>query len=176
MPLGQCQVCGIQEARYKCPKCYVPYCTLACFKSPLHSHDGRESSPPSAPPAPGVGLSISHDSLSGSSDNEASKTTASHLLLQKIAEDRQIKAMLAYKSLRAHLSVLLKLMLDSSITKEPIFDNRKEIANMRLCELRMGGAEENELVEEFVQRVVKLRSEALAEGVEADLGVPRDLP
>lgn len=52
--------------------------------------------------------------------------------------------------------MVVKLLSDSLITKEPLAENRREIANMRLCELRMGGSEENELVEEFISRVLHL--------------------
>ncbi|KAK4756560.1 hypothetical protein SAY87_006687 [Trapa incisa] len=28
----QCQVCTEALSKYKCPSCYIPYCSLACFK------------------------------------------------------------------------------------------------------------------------------------------------
>ncbi|XP_061359179.1 uncharacterized protein LOC133303290 isoform X2 [Gastrolobium bilobum] len=28
----QCQVCNEAQSKYKCPSCYVPYCSLVCFK------------------------------------------------------------------------------------------------------------------------------------------------
>ena len=81
-------------------------------------------------------------------------------IFEKIANDPIIRSLLKYKSLQTHLQILLKLLLDSLLTREPIFENRKEIVNMRLCDLRIGGPEENELVEEFVQRVLILHDEA----------------
>ncbi|XP_054801875.1 uncharacterized protein LOC129305801 [Prosopis cineraria] len=27
-----CQVCDEAQSKYKCPSCYTPYCSLACFK------------------------------------------------------------------------------------------------------------------------------------------------
>ncbi|MED6126702.1 hypothetical protein PIB30_080930 [Stylosanthes scabra] len=33
MGLKQCQVCSEAQSKYKCPSCYVPYCSLACFKN-----------------------------------------------------------------------------------------------------------------------------------------------
>ncbi|KAL1330074.1 hypothetical protein AAHE18_12G086700 [Arachis hypogaea] len=33
MGLKQCQVCNEAQSKYKCPSCYVPYCSLACFKN-----------------------------------------------------------------------------------------------------------------------------------------------
>ncbi|XP_050883397.1 uncharacterized protein LOC127086647 [Lathyrus oleraceus] len=29
----QCQICHKAQSKYKCPKCYLPYCSLACFKN-----------------------------------------------------------------------------------------------------------------------------------------------
>ncbi|XP_019459590.1 PREDICTED: zinc finger HIT domain-containing protein 3 [Lupinus angustifolius] len=28
----QCQICNLAQSKYKCPSCYVPYCSLICFK------------------------------------------------------------------------------------------------------------------------------------------------
>ncbi|KAG4383649.1 hypothetical protein JHK82_036125 [Glycine max] len=28
----QCQVCNQTQSKYKCPSCYLPYCSLVCFK------------------------------------------------------------------------------------------------------------------------------------------------
>ncbi|XP_027367115.1 zinc finger HIT domain-containing protein 3 [Abrus precatorius] len=28
----QCQVCNEAQSKYKCPSCYLPYCSLLCFK------------------------------------------------------------------------------------------------------------------------------------------------
>ncbi|XP_057455425.1 uncharacterized protein LOC130746727 [Lotus japonicus] len=28
----QCQVCNQVQSKYKCPSCYLPYCSLVCFK------------------------------------------------------------------------------------------------------------------------------------------------
>ncbi|KAE9589938.1 putative Zinc finger, HIT-type [Lupinus albus] len=43
----QCQICNQAQSKYKCPSCYVPYCSLICFKK----HKGKESpcvKPPSS--------------------------------------------------------------------------------------------------------------------------------
>ncbi|XP_057424467.1 uncharacterized protein LOC130718041 [Lotus japonicus] len=28
----QCQVCNLVQSKYKCASCYLPYCSLVCFK------------------------------------------------------------------------------------------------------------------------------------------------
>ncbi|XP_031371726.1 zinc finger HIT domain-containing protein 3-like [Punica granatum] len=42
----QCQVCCQAPSKYKCPSCYLPYCSLACFK--------RHKEIPCAKPTPSV--------------------------------------------------------------------------------------------------------------------------
>lgn len=64
--------------------------------------------------------------------------------------------MLRLKPLQVHLSVLVKILQDPAITNEQTLSARMEVANMKLCALRIGGPEENELVEDFVGRVVRL--------------------
>ncbi|PVH15293.1 uncharacterized protein CXQ87_003131 [Candidozyma duobushaemuli] len=140
MSLGECTVCQKEQAKYRCPKCPVKYCSLVCFKSPLHSHDiVEETAAPQRPEKSGEPVEDEEPSIN-----------------QKIANDPVIQSLLKYKSLQVHIAVIIKLLTDSSITNEPLAENRREIANMRLCDLRMGGAEENELVEEFVSRVIEL--------------------
>lgn len=134
MALGTCCICREILAKYKCPKCAVEYCLLACFKDTRHSHENIIL-PNSAPPPPPVSPPTKFD---------------------RIAADPVIQTLLSYKSLQVHLAVLARMLSDSAITNEPVAENRREIVNMRLCELRMGGTEENELVEEFVQRVLEL--------------------
>lgn len=150
MALGICGICSENQAKYKCPKCIVEYCSLACFKSEKHSHDAvpESAKPPSPKPADTTAVSINESQMPQS-------------IFEKIAEDPIIRSLLQYKSLQIHLSILLKLLLDSLLTREPIYENRKEIVNMRLCDLRIGGPEENELVEEFVQRVLFLHYQEL---------------
>lgn len=133
-------MCLKEQAKYRCPKCPVKYCSLVCFKSPSHSHDVVEDTAASQ---------SSEKSGEPVKDDEPT-------INQKIANDPVIQSLLKYKSLQVHIAVIIKLLTDSSITNEPLAENRREIANMRLCDLRMGGAEENELVEEFVSRVIEL--------------------
>ncbi|GEQ71466.1 hypothetical protein JCM33374_g5150 [Metschnikowia sp. JCM 33374] len=162
MALGICTICSINPAKYKCPKCAVPYCSLPCFKSEKHTHDeAKDPHQLSTPlneskilPTPEI-ATISETATA----TALKETETPPSLFERIANDSVIRSLLSYKSLQVHLSILLKLLSDSSLTREPIFENRKEIVNMRLCDLRIGGAEENELVEEFVQRVLYLHDE-----------------
>ncbi|KAL2159977.1 hypothetical protein VTH06DRAFT_1632 [Thermothelomyces fergusii] len=46
-----CGVCGTQPGKYKCPRCSMPYCSVACSKQHKENHppDPPKPEPPSAP-------------------------------------------------------------------------------------------------------------------------------
>ncbi|KAG5954714.1 hypothetical protein E4U58_007493 [Claviceps cyperi] len=57
-----CGVCGAEQPKYKCPRCYVPYCSVACNKTHKENH------PPDEPiPVPQPDKSVS--SSNGTSDS-----------------------------------------------------------------------------------------------------------
>lgn len=136
-----CGICNVNESKYKCPKCSVNYCSIVCFKGPAHTHVNIEENKTKRVDP----IVILKDELVGKFD--------------KLLNDSQIQSMLKYKSLQFHLSVILKIINDPSITGESVLENRKEIANLKLTNLRSGGSEQNELVEDFVERVLFLLDE-----------------
>lgn len=157
--LGQCSICTEKTANYKCPKCLIVYCSLACYKSPDHKHEVSETR-----------NDISKDPVTDSVTDSGLVTNSSlaeldpknkNYLFSKIAQDPQIKSLLACKALQVHLAVLVRLLEDSLLTNEPMAENRREIANMRLCELRKGGCNENSLIEEFVERLLQVQDEVM---------------
>nr|SVE85895.1 EOG090X0JQ4 [Daphnia pulicaria] len=42
-----CQICNLQLFKYKCPTCYIKYCSLLCFKAHKESPCEKPSSTPS---------------------------------------------------------------------------------------------------------------------------------
>ncbi|KAF3914275.1 hypothetical protein AA313_de0209557 [Arthrobotrys entomopaga] len=47
--LGICKFCEKEQAKYKCPNCSAPYCSLACYKPHKTKHDEeKEAQGPSA--------------------------------------------------------------------------------------------------------------------------------
>lgn len=150
MVTGSCSVCEAAPAKYKCPTCSIAYCSLTCFKSEKHQHVTPQPPPALAPHRQ------NEDHKTASENGGAEETTNPPSVFQSIADDAVIRRLLSYKSLQVHLATLLNIMHDSSITNEAMAENRRELANLRLCDLRMGGAEQNELVEEFVSRVIEL--------------------
>lgn len=137
-----CGLCNVNESKYKCPKCNVNYCSIGCFKDPGHTHE-----------------SIVEKDTAGNDNKKVLLTDEPENKFNKLISDSQIQSMLKYKSLQFHLSVILKIINDASITGESVLENRKEIANLKLTNLRSGGLEQNELVEDFVERVLFLLNE-----------------
>ncbi|ODV78973.1 uncharacterized protein CANTADRAFT_51707 [Suhomyces tanzawaensis NRRL Y-17324] len=159
-----CGICHEAEAKYRCPHCPTHYCSLVCFKSEQHTqiHQNSQSQPDQlvkeASPAPRQ-----------SHEEEPS-------LFEKIASDGVIRAMLKEEALQFHLHTLLQILNDASLTGNSksggansgkmasqatlATEDRLSIMNMKLSDLRVGGIEENSLVEEFVDRVLKLRAQS----------------
>lgn len=144
-----CAFCP-EQSKYKCPQCKAPYCSLGCYKSASHTHDAETTATPTPQTA---------QAEPGDNNGSAGQTQAQNPF-DAIIQDPEIKGLLSEKTLQVHLAVILRILQDLLITNEPMADNRREIANMRLCELRVGGLEENVLVEQFVQRVLELYNKA----------------
>lgn len=157
MALGICSICHQSQAKYKCPKCSVEYCSLACFKNPAHDHLAVAAGSADKGTANSGTLSIGNSPPT--SDIQPTSAPDAASVFDSIASDPVIKSLLGYKSLQVHLAVILRILSESTLTNEPLAENRREIANLRLCDLRANGPQENALVEEFVQRVLYLTSQ-----------------
>ena len=77
----QCGVCHEAEQKYKCPKCYSPYCSLPCFK--CHSCTPLSAPSPTNPPP-------SHPSLHIDSDDETDVLDEDQLSLLNNQEMKEI--------------------------------------------------------------------------------------
>ncbi|ODQ77705.1 hypothetical protein BABINDRAFT_169013 [Babjeviella inositovora NRRL Y-12698] len=136
---ARCEICQVEVSKYKCPKCQIRYCSLKCFKSEAHSHENLPEA--ARPEAPAVLTAKPPEITSG---------------FDKLLKDKKLLYMLQFASLKTHLSTILAIMSDAAIANEPTAEGRREIANKKLCDLRVGGPEENSLVEEFCSRVIEL--------------------
>ncbi|KAG6232489.1 hypothetical protein E4U26_004968 [Claviceps purpurea] len=47
-----CGVCGAEQPKYKCPRCYVPYCSVACNKTHKENHPPDQPIPVPQPDKP----------------------------------------------------------------------------------------------------------------------------
>ncbi|EGW35096.1 uncharacterized protein SPAPADRAFT_58239 [Spathaspora passalidarum NRRL Y-27907] len=138
-----CGLCQEQESKYKCPKCKVPYCSIACYKSEAHKHEEKESNQST----PKVNIAIKQEDIT---DNKYAS----------VINDPQIKSMLREPALQVHLLTISKLLNEDSLIQGNVnYDQRLELVRLKLQDLRAGGIEENELVEEFIGRVLQLLDE-----------------
>ena len=134
-----CGICQVEQSKYKCPKCSIAYCSLTCYKSEIHTHDYL---PTSQPPQ---------------QQQQTTTTTPGDDRFLKLLQDDQIKYLLNQPSLQFHLLSIIKILIDPTFTpKNSNIEQKLDIANLKLNDLRIGGIEQNELVEEFVQRCLEL--------------------
>ncbi|KAI5965712.1 HIT1 [Candida pseudojiufengensis] len=136
-----CEICKLQESKYKCPKCKLPYCSIACYKSELHQHEE-------------IKIDQKQEEQTQESKEEISRPSEESKF-DKILSDPQIQYYLKQQSLQFHLLSILTILKDGFINNLNT-DQKIEVMNLKLNDLRKGGIEENELIEEFVQRVLEL--------------------
>lgn len=152
-----CTICNLKSKNYKCPKCYISYCSIECYKSKDHLKEHNQIFDEKK-------INIETGIKETIEDNLTSIHSEKELKFAKILEDKKIKYLLKDKVLQFHLLTLIKILIDPTVTKvnhklkfnDQHNDNFKEksliIMNLKLNDLRAGGIEENEVVEEFVQR------------------------
>ncbi|XP_006364547.1 zinc finger HIT domain-containing protein 3 [Solanum tuberosum] len=46
----KCQVCDEAQSKYKCPSCFIPFCSLVCFKKHKEIPCGKPESEPESEP------------------------------------------------------------------------------------------------------------------------------
>lgn len=139
-----CGICQVEQSKYKCPKCSIAYCSLTCYKSEIHTHDylPTVTDTTSQPPQ---------------QQQQTTTTTPGDDRFLKLLQDDQIKYLLNQPSLQFHLLSIIKILIDPTFTpKNSNIEQKLDIANLKLNDLRIGGIEQNELVEEFVQRCLEL--------------------
>ena len=141
-----CGICQVEQSKYKCPKCSIAYCSLTC-KSESHTHDNL----------PTVTDTTSQPPQQQQQTTTTTTTTPGDDKFLKLLQDDQIKYLLNQPSLQFHLLSIIKILIDPTFTpKNSNIEQKLDIANLKLNDLRIGGIEQNELVEEFVQRCLEL--------------------
>ncbi|KAL1572192.1 hypothetical protein MEW_03444 [Candida albicans P60002] len=145
-----CGICQVEQSKYKCPKCSIAYCSLTCYKSEIHTHDylPTVTDTTSQPP---------QQQQQQQQTTTTTTTTPGDDRFSKLLQDDQIKYLLNQPSLQFHLLSIIKILIDPTFTpKNSNIEQKLDIANLKLNDLRIGGIEQNELVEEFVQRCLEL--------------------
>lgn len=136
--------CG-ERARYKCPRCGVEYCSVGCFRSHKDVCAGPQE----------IGAAGGASEARGTGETDADEIDLASPWATAL-QDGALRQMLKQRSLREHLGVVARILEDSSVSGEATADGRWAVALKKLREMRKGGREQNELVEDFVQRVVAL--------------------
>lgn len=136
-----CGICNEKVANYKCPKCGVAYCSLACYKNEKkHVHDTNiitnrpERKEDELPRVPEI------------------KTNALHTeIYNKLYESSpELKELLQYNTVKFHLSKVYRI-LTADTGDDLNTENKKQLASDYLNTLRYGGVHFNEAIEEFCQ-------------------------
>lgn len=141
---GKCLICLDSQSKYKCPKCKIEYCSLACFKSPSHVHDE------STVKSDNDNINKNNSSSGGNNginQNNLDKVDAKY---SKLINDPKFQYFLQFESLRVHLKEIYGILSAKNKSIDENFDN----ANKKLNSLRKFGDDENELVEEFCQFII----------------------
>ncbi|ONH69307.1 Protein HIT1 [Cyberlindnera fabianii] len=149
MAFGTCTICDTEKAKYKCPKCPVQYCSLKCFKTEEHQARHDNSQP------------ATNDVQEDTTKVQVPTTTTTvddgkdtDKKYANVFSDDKIKYLLRFKALQVHLRAVYDILTDMTLTP----DKRMDMANEKLNALRIAGEEENEIVEEFCERVTELLS------------------
>lgn len=137
-----CGICGENESKYTCPKCLSKYCSLACFKSAKHVEMDEKKSE--------LKENVKEE------EKQVESTTAPQAeiddpMVAALVKEPQFQEYIQSPIIQFHLFTILEIMENVSLTNEYSRDGRLEIASRKLNNLRTGGVEENEYMEEFVE-------------------------
>lgn len=140
-----CAICGVKESKYTCPKCASRYCSLACFKS--EKHGGMDEKAALA--------KLNEETTKGKDEDPKDAEDMGHIetqdaMLNELVKNDVFQEYISSPVLQFHILTVLEILNDVSLTNEYSKDGRLEIASRKLNNLRSGGAEENEYVEEFI--------------------------
>lgn len=133
-----CKICTQQPAKYKCTKCYIEYCSVACFKQHKPVHEGEREGE-SEREREAVQKKETVQNQQPPADSKSSNKD----IFQSIIDDSLMQQYLRQTPLQINLSILVKLYQSVS--------DGEYLVNLKLMDLRKNGVEENELIEEFIQ-------------------------
>ncbi|CCK68478.1 Hit1p KNAG_0B00290 [Huiozyma naganishii CBS 8797] len=142
---GTCEICLEGDAKYRCPKCRIRYCSLRCFKNEeKHSHKDEETKTLDGPV-------IKEQSTATTEDTLANGRTLKDPMFNELYEKTpELRGLLQYNTVKFHLAKVHKI-LTSSGNGDLTSEGRKQLAIDYLNTLRYGGVHFNEAVEEFCQ-------------------------
>lgn len=126
----KCGICHEEAAKYRCPRCSVKYCSLACYKDTERHNDEQKENIKEASPI----------------EEEKSEVT--------IDLTPELRELLRYNTVKFHLAKVYRILkADSGDTRDPsssmTTDMKRQLAIDYLNTLRVGGIHHNEAIEEF---------------------------
>lgn len=155
-----CDICKEKESKYTCPKCNSKYCSLVCFKSEKHQKlDKTRSEEQSAKIEEIVETTDAVTDSPKKDETIESEAVIEDPLLVELSKNPQFQNYITSPVLQFHILTVLEILNNVSLTNEYSRDGRLEIASRKLNNLRLGGSEENEYVEEFVTWILNWMEE-----------------
>ena len=125
-----CGVCKVNEKKYKCPACLLPYCSSECFKTHKVTCSTLSNSPEDEERSLGGRESVEPDSSARDTEPEqaflfATPNTVPLDKLQLLAQSDRLQTLLTNKHLRDFLLFLdsteEKAVLMRRAMREPLF-------------------------------------------------------
>lgn len=148
----ECQICKKDDFKYKCPKCGIKYCSLACYKNEeLHIHKDAVTTELKTE---------QEDKTSAKDKTESSEIKFKTEKYQNIYDNSpEIRELLNYNTVKFHLAKVHKILTTTvadfnDSTTSMSSEAKKQLAIDYLNTLRYGGIHYNEALEEFCQLTV----------------------
>ncbi|QLQ82652.1 hypothetical protein HG537_0H04150 [Torulaspora globosa] len=141
MDSATCGICHEKPAKYKCPKCCVKYCSLACYKDTDRHKDNE-------PKIADTTVEATRDSTSVEDEDSLQLTP-------------ELKELLRYNTVKFHLGKVYRILKtdvgdNSDGSCAMTTDMKRQLAIDYLNTLRYGGIHHNEAIEEFCEHSLKL--------------------
>lgn len=141
----KCGICHDNDAKYKCPKCGIKYCSLACYKDESRHKD---------PVDPINQEEEQKDKTENPTNSTDPPRLASTEYSKLYSETPEIQELLKYNTVKFHLSKVYRILC--SDVADPNESNmnsemKRQLAVDYLNTLRYGGIHYNEAIEEFCQ-------------------------
>lgn len=147
--MAKCEICNELEMKYTCPKCGVKYCSLKCFKSEIHKSMDESKLEK---------IDIKPESIEQNQENEIenaieteNNTKIEDTMIDSLIKDDKFKYYMKSPPLQLHILSIIEILNNISLTNEYSSDGRREIASKKINNLRLGGLESNEWVNEFFE-------------------------
>lgn len=157
-----CGICNENESKYKCPKCSIRYCSLACYKdTEKHQHSEEKES---------ITEGLEDNKKTGEAEQTSEKkvgdrspTLRTESFNELYQETPEIQELLKYNTVKFHLAKVYRILKSNVSSSETGLnsESKKQLAVDYLNTLRYGGIHYNEAIEEFCQ--ISLESGKLTE-------------